>query len=404
MKKQLMHNKRKFFLISGIFTFLVIATIFVSCKENSGRVSNEISPLNDSYLKFEGEYLDHLNAVKVKQTKDLNKPITYLSSELSIKDFKRILSMIPTNFSNEKIEKIIFYSNDDDLFDIKTNNIKAFSVFLSENNKYHIHHLFKKKGNTFTEDENYTVRANHSLEYGDINQLAFSLMEDENSINWVLFKPKGANFKTVLSQVTSDFKRNVINNSKTLLVGEALSPCRSATESCPNMDYGATCREDGCYSGGGEEEDGPGDDGEDCPRNEADATARKVRISTKGLDSDFAYNFRDNFLKKTEKEKKYVTYYYKISRISSVYDGINVQNIADRVAFVKAMYKVAHTLVEGADDDIVFDEGTTAISLKTLNEYSKLSNNKEYKEILKDIEKDVKQFSKKTKKEIKSQI
>ena len=371
--------------------------IFIACKDNKEVVSNEVQEVTNSYLKFDGKYLDHLNAVKIEQVKDLDKPITHLSSEVSERIFENIKISLLKNSDISKIEKVILYTTDENLYDIKLENIKAFSIFSSEEKDYHTHHLFKKNNDTFSEDKNYIVRANHSLEIGDINQLSYSLMENESSTKWVLFKVKTVGIrKESPIQRTDEFKKVIINNAKTLLVGEGLSPCRSASETCPNMDYGATCTEEGCISGGGG--DGP------CSKEQTDETAMQARMTTKNFDSNFAYDFRDNFLKKSEKGKKYIDYYYKISRISSVYDGVNMSNIKDRVKFVTAMYKVAHILIEGKDNDIVFDDSTTEVSLNTIKDYSKLSENKEYKEILKDIEKDVRQFSKKTKKEIKSQL
>ena len=111
---------------------------------------------------------------------------------------------------------------------------------------------------------------------------------------------------------------------------------------------------------------------------------------------DFAHSFRDDVLSKTRKGNIYIDYYYKISRIATLNSAVSSDNLLEHINFAHKIYQTAQKFQEDSSNEIIIDEGTKNEFLNFIKYYKTLSNNKEYQQILSDLENDFKDLSGKT--------
>jgi hypothetical protein len=124
------------------------------------------------------------------------------------------------------------------------------------------------------------------------------------------------------------------------------------------------------------------------------------------FDVDKAYAYRDGILKSSIVGKKYISYYYKISYLMSVYkdESVNLSNIANLVNLGSKLYESLNKLTQGNSSDIIISSSFKALANSVINDYKHLSGNTEFQAILADIQRDLDHFEGKTKVEVLSEI
>jgi hypothetical protein len=379
-------------IICRLLTFALSMGIFIACKDNKEVVSNEVQtiPSNSvSYLKFTNLILKHINASINTILKDGNAPndIQQLRTEIADEDMNNITKTILGKFSgdilqeNKKPETLIFYFSEGDIKNPNIDNIIAISFFVSKDkNGLREHHLYTRNNNdNFTLNENYTSSVGN-FELGDVNLLASTILKDAKNVKWALYNR--LNIKSNTSAQNDDFKKTILNNADFIPYASSItSPCGSvcAVNGSGNCDANGLCSSGG---GGG------------CLAS--DLNTKSLRVRAKGLDMDFAHNFRDDVLSKTRKGNIYIDYYYKISKIATLNSAVSSDNLLEHINFAHKIYQTAQKFQEDSSNEIIIDEDTKNEFLNFIKYYKTLSNNKEYQQILSDLENDFKDLSGKT--------
>ena len=124
----------------------------------------------------------------------------------------------------------------------------------------------------------------------------------------------------------------------------------------------------------------------------------------KMLNKAEAYNFRDNFMSKSETGRSYVNYYYTISKVVVASNGINAKNVVQHFDFATKVHDVAKRIQFGKDKEIVYGEDFRNEAQSFINTYRGLSKDKTFLNTLTTIEKDLNRFKGKSRREILSSI
>jgi len=396
MKKQLRIKKWSAGLFVGLLTFALSMGIFIACKDDKEVVSNEVQeiPSNSfSYLKFTNLALKHIYASINTIPKDGNAPndVQQLRTEIADEDMNNITKTILGKFSgdilqeNKKPETLIFYFSEGDIKNPNIDNIIAISFFVSKDkNGLREHHLYTRNNNdNFTLIKNYTSSVGN-FELGDVNLLASTILKDAKNVKWTLYNRLSSSVQSISSYQSDDFKRAILNNAD--FIPYASSITQQCTSFCvPYSNSGACDNNGNCYQDTG-----------DGTCLASDLNVKSTRAKIKGLDIDFAHSFRDDVLSKTRKGNIYIDYYYKISRIATLNSAVSSDNLLEHINFAHKIYQTAQKFQEDSSNEIIIDEGTKNEFLNFIKYYKTLSNNKEYQQILSDLENDFKDLSGKT--------
>ncbi len=101
MKKQLHPKKWSISLSISLLTFSIVIGISIACKDNKDIVINEVQQTtSNSYLKFDGKELNHVNADfrKIKEGDGYDKEFNILMTSISSPNMANILSKLNKNF------------------------------------------------------------------------------------------------------------------------------------------------------------------------------------------------------------------------------------------------------------------------------------------------------------------
>jgi len=322
---------------------------------------------------------------------------TFTVVETKYDDYNQVLNYLNTLVEGQNlnfpISSIVFYSNiDDNSNSYNLESTIAVSIFYLNNGKL-FHSLFKKNNNSdFIKDINFDKISTANIELNTLQNL--SLLIEAKS--WHFIKLNNFKFyKTNASNTIGEYietellkKREIykIKNPSGLTCWDNISFCYSANE-CPcsmSPDGGLDCAVYGC---------GP----TDCGISEAN----KLLSNENKLNTNFAYNFRNNFLKKYNKGKLYISYYYVLSKELKSIDYFTLSNILYDYNFYKKIYSIANTLENGNNDDIVISSSDSLIILNKINVLKNYApNNEKYQIILNNIKNDVITYTNKTRVEI----
>jgi hypothetical protein len=377
-----------------LLTIVLSISIFVACKDTDEIVSGEIQTIpknSTSYLKFNDIPLEHINASIKTILKDGNSPndVHQLRTEVSNESInnikKTILSKFSGDISKETVdpETMIFYFSEGNIENPNIKDINAISYFVSKNNDgFREHHLYvRNSGNNFILNKSYTSKVG-TFELGDVNLLALTVLKNSKNIKWVLYNGLNSNIKPQIQ--SSEFKKAIFNNAE--FIPYAASMANRCTSNCTPFDAGGNCGSDGnCYAdmeGGG------------CLATDINSKGAKIK---QGLNIGFARTFRDDFLSKTKKGKVYTDNYYKISKISTLNNAINSGNLLDHINFANKIFAISQKLQNGDSNEIILDKDTKTELLRFVKYYKTLSKNKEYQQLLIDLEDDFDDLSNKSK-------
>jgi hypothetical protein len=115
---------------------------------------------------------------------------------------------------------------------------------------------------------------------------------------------------------------------------------------------------------------------------------------------EILYDFRDNFLNKYPKGKKYIDSYYKITTAFDLLNVITLENYATDRPFLDKVISVCNKLQYGHDNDIIITPEFEQEILGRINNWSTLTTNSEFQNILTNFKTDLanKAFAKELKK------
>ena len=389
MKKQL---RIKTGLFVGLLTFALSMGIFIACKDNKEVVSDEVQQATNSYLKFDGKALSHVNADfrKIEAGNGYEKEFNILMTSISSPNMVSILSKLNTNFKiNEDLNKanlIVIYLKKDVLSNISLNEVAGISVWQSIEKGISSHRLYRlNKENILELDTKYSVNTGKLLNR-DINYLAISVLKDNPNINWVAYSVTNENYRTssLEKPYIPDFTRLVINNSDVILSQASVMSCAGA---CPGAGSG-------CNPLGICESTIP-----TCLLTNLDAIS-KGRLATH-LNLDIARNIRDNYMSKSTLGNQYISYYDKLSQVINNLDvRTSEKSLTDYWTMYNDLISIVETLKEGDSRKVVLNKEKKDRFLEMINYYRPISANKEYQTILTRIETDLKNISEKPKSEV----
>jgi hypothetical protein len=137
----------------------------------------------------------------------------------------------------------------------------------------------------------------------------------------------------------------------------------------------------------------------DCPTEQVvNFQGSNLRINIDGVDKQEAYNFRDDFLKNTEKGQAYIRHYYNLSKVMK--EVMNAENFSKHLAFAKATFEVSETLERGENNKIPLKDSYVNEAFEFIKIYRKATKDKNTIESLNEIEHDLKEFRGKSKEKI----
>lgn len=351
-----------------------------------------------SYLKIDNEPINHINLYKNEQSK-----VPYLQTQIYSKQLISIYQKLKNNFGGdlENIEKypkqIVFYTVGK-LDNFELNDIIGLSYFLEEDGNY-VHNYFNITNGKAILNDAYTARGT-AFKLSDLSILA----KKENPskfVSWVLLSEyTNASSKRVSSiekpfnpiKIIEKFNQNHFEYD---IIG-GCSEFQCATEqpgSCYSNENGIFCK-----TNDGDEIPVPNGDG--CLSMSIDNGMSNSRsTSNNQLDLKKAYDFRDNFLKKSKLGKEYINYYYAISKVSQE-KGILSKNFSDHLNFALETFKVAEVLQDDSNNEILISDSYEKSAKSLIALYRKEKDNNEFQKILDNIEKDMYKFKGKRKSEI----
>ncbi len=395
---------------------LLVASIVFACKESQDdkeilkKTPEELGLGGTSYLKFENIPVDHVNANKVSSLagEGYEKPINTLTTDISSKSMSLITQILTTTEGfnktvSSKPLNTIFYLKNANLDKIKMEDVEAVSVILSQGENSAKHLLFKRakeNPSNFTVDDTYTTICDQNqVSATDISYIAGTVLKNNSSVNWVRYinieelsnmKPNVNN-----SEINKNLKKIVINNATFLLSKKANPNCVTI---CSIQAEGNCVRPDN-FS--------PYICEKDCLLEKSIEQGKTVNKSSRIaqiFELDNIRNIRDNYMVKTEKGKEYIDYYDKMTQVSQAFDVINVSNVYEHLIVAQELMGVMKTLVSGKKNEIVIDNEAKDNYLELINDYRKVTKNKEFQSMLNMFETDVKNLTSKNKESVMNYI
>jgi hypothetical protein len=393
MKNQLCIKKWSAGLFVALLTFALSMGIFIACKDDKEVVSNEVQEVTNSYLRFDGKALNHVNADfrKIKAGDGYEKEFNILMTSISSPNMDNILSKLKTNFKiNEDFDKanlIVIYLKKDALSNVSLDEVAGVSIWQSKDKGVSSHKLYRLNNENILElDPKYSVNTGKLLNR-DINYLSISVLKNNPNINWVAYSITNDNYRTssLEKPYIPDFTRLVMNYSDVILSQAAVMSC--SADGCGGAGSG-------CDPIGGCESTVP-----TCLLTNLDVI-NKGRLTTY-LNLDIARDIRDNYMSKSKMGNQYVLYYNKLSQVINNLDTrTSDKSLNDYWTMYNDLISIVEKLKEGDSQKVVLDEEKKDRFLEMIAYYKPISANKEYQAILNQIETDLKNISEKPKKEV----
>ena len=396
---------------------LLVASIVFACKESQDdkeilkKTPEELGLGGTSYLKFENISIDHVNANKISSLagEGYEKPINNLTTEISSKSMASITEKLDKiegfdKAISSKLLNTIFYLKNANLEKIKMEDVEAVSIILFQGENSAKHVLFKRakeNPSNFIVDDTYTTICDQNqVSATDISYIAGTALKNYSSVNWVRYIDieELSNMKPIVnnSEVNKNLKKIAINNATFLLSKKANPNCVAVCQiqaegDCihpdPNSsrwDYDQPCLLEKSIEKG--------------------KTVNKSSRIAQIFELDNIRDIRDNYMVKTEKGKEYIDYYDKMTQVSEAFDVINVSNAYEHLIVAQELMGVMKTLVSGKKSEIVIDNEAKENYLKLINDYRKVTKNKEFQSMLNIFENDVKNLTSKNKESVMNYI
>lgn len=398
-------------LISKLtFALLLTVSIIWACKKNTDDVTGDVNLNTSSHFKFEGIPLNHQNAnvVHTPISDGVEKPINILSTELSSVSFNQILEKTTSFFDlenniNQKPVRIIMYLKTGVFDNISMENIEGISIFTQQSENLVQHTLYRKNIIKKLEIDNKYTSECGSLLKSDFWYLATSVLQKNNSLNWVDFLDMSQikNTTNLTSELDGKFTKMLLDNTDKLsnVMGDGCAmsplgyPCgpsggdRYCASASPNDPF--YCQEGGCIA--------------ETTVNEGSKNNKSMRIA-QTLDLNNIRNFRDNYMVKTKKGREYVALYNKMSQIVRALDVINVDNAYEHLIVAQELVEAIDKVTSGKDNEIIIDNDAKEKYLQLISKYKNVTKNKEYQVMLKTFETDINNLSLKNKKAVEQYI
>lgn len=110
------------------------------------------------------------------------------------------------------------------------------------------------------------------------------------------------------------------------------------------------------------------------------------------LDMEQGYKVRDSLLIYYLKGQQYITYYYYISAVVEQHNTINISNLMQHLSFAHDVFTVAHTLMYGEDNDIVFTDVFKNEALNLISFYRTFESALVFQNALNNIQSDLNNY------------
>ncbi|MFN8353156.1 MAG: hypothetical protein U0Y10_01805 [Spirosomataceae bacterium] len=397
MKKANFNNKNKRFLLGVILSVLLLSICIVSCKDGSENgvkdVLSSTPVFGQSSIKFDGIPLNHMNLVINSERNIDRHTLPNLFAEISERDMVNISTILRKQFGGDLIkeEKLPFFIaiyTSNSMENVVLSDIKGISYVIEQENGNFEHIFFEVVNGKFIEDKRFRAECT-SLKKTTVQMLANTVFENDGNIKWVSLSSIFSK-KTIASKDKIDNLTVKVTEYANYIEGDDLG-----CQACFGGNGYCTYPENQCIS-----TDPPGDCEDEQIQQAIQNEGLKATEGTMGklssLNSEKAYSFRDNFLKKFKKGNEYIDYYYKISRITQMHKGDSPVSLTDKISLAFDIYQIADALQSEDDEVIVSDEMFNRIHDK-INSYREYSNNEEFQKILSNIDKDFKIFKNKKK-------
>ncbi len=279
-------------------------------------------------------------------------------------------------------------------------DVEAVSIILFQGENSAQHLLFKRakeNPNNFTIDDTYTTICDQNqVSTTDISYIAGTVLKNNSSVNWVRYidieelsniKPKVNN-----SEVSKNLKKIAINNATFLLSKKANPNC---VYTCQIQAEGECVRPDAfspytCDNG-------------TCLLEKSIEEVRMVNKSSRiaqVFELDDIRDIRDNYMVKTKRGREYVDYYDKMTQVSQAFNVITLSNAYEHLIVAQELMGVMKTLVSGKKSEIVIDNEAKEKYLELINDYRKVTKNKEFQSMLNIFESDIKNLTSKSKESV----
>lgn len=364
----------------GLSVIVCWVLLFINgCDQNTMQEVKTPNPNFESGIKFAGqaiafENLAHSNGTISELT---GQRVRYpqLIADIKPSTAQMMVAKLAEHFGEEirkqpgQSNKVVLYTTGS-LEDISLADIQGVSLFSLVNGRLH-HRIYKVTNESLTEDKRFTVDTDYFM-IAELHLLANAAFKNEN-ISWATFQTannqQGARVASTTS-MQNKFGEAVYPYTGILLsTADGCADCYGGFGNCTGDISGKHCCGTCAPEGDGA-----------CPK----APAERYLIQTTGrstINTEVAYSFRDNFLKKTTKGKQYVDFYYKLGQFGIKTKTLNNDNIADHARLALLSQDVAEKLENGNDADVPVTDEFHKEAKKMLGVYKKAADAKENREV-----------------------
>ena len=278
---------------------------------------------------------------------------------------------------------------------IELSDIKGIST-LSTHNQGLYHLFYTVSGSTLKKDDRFSLYTDY-VRIAEMDLLGAVVFKNP-FLKWTMVNmPDLKSNASITARVgTNSYKENslgmAISNSSDVNFDIVASDCSS----CGNP-YSGFCE----ASSSGYPQCNPWNpDPISCGESKINAEMTLASNKEKSLNTAEAYNFRDNFMSKSETGRSYVNYYYTISKVVVASNGINAKNVGQHFDFASKVHDIAKRIQFGEDKELVYGKDFRDEAQYFINTYRRLSSDKTFLKTLAIIEKDLNRFTGKSRREI----
>lgn len=306
------------------------------------------------------------------------------------------------SYDCERIKWLVLYSSnmfsrDGDLFE---NEITGISLFYVKNEQEFRHKAFKNNNQKFELTDKFDSFSSSILLPKTLKIISQSLSPNIKSYLIVINSKmdlKEFYLNDILDMQLSDYSLISKNNlfAETLnqekYIPHLYSDCNPMN--CPGpAEVG--CKIDGGPGGG---LDCRGDITDICFASSVNLEIEKRSLMLESLNLNEARDFRDNFLKSSNKGRSYIDYYYKINYVLQGMDFIKKISLISEYRLAKKIFSIIDDLNYSSNTAIMINETDKDLLIDSLTKLKTLSENKELVLIINAIISDIDLYTNKTK-------
>jgi hypothetical protein len=381
MHKNKIQMKMKNFKYYKLITVLV-TLLLLNCSEQKEPVVSNLSSIidNNAIINISTNHLEYINNGEITE-------LVRNDFSMENNDIANLMSKL--NLEQRNIDYLVLYI--DKKYELTTKeqlvltDIKGISLYTKKEDTY-FHDFLVQNNKEWKIFEKFSNKKVDKLQFSLQNLLSNNL----GTIKTLCQIGKISNefAKVQKSQIVSLYKSANKNSLEKELLDDAL-----IIPNVPDMDC-FTC---------------PGDDKNSCSRllltcKYTCSTNQMSEIADylgeERVPKEILYDFRDNFLNKYPKGKKYIDSYYKITTAFDLLNVITLENYATDRPFLDKVISVCNKLQYGHDNDIIITPEFEQEILGRINNWSTLTTNSEFQNILTNFKTDLvnKAFAKELKK------